>query len=75
MLPPMNDLAPKYPQFTLLGLTNLGILFSPAHPARSTPSASKRMVDRCTTMIRLSIVGIQVRSDLGFSLYCRVIES
>ena len=73
MLPPMNGLAPKYLQFTSSGPTNLGILFSPAHPARSTPS-NKRMADRCTTMIRLSIVGIQVRSDLGFSLDCRVIE-
>ena len=36
-LPPMSDLGPKYRRFTSLAPTNLGILFSPAHPVRCTP--------------------------------------
>ena len=75
MLPPTKDSAQRYPQFTSLDPTNLGILSSPAHPARCTPWANGRMEGRCTITIRLSIVGIQVCSDLGSLLASRAIDA
>ena len=74
MLPPTNGLARGYLPFTSLEGTNPGIQFSPAHPARCTPWASGQTADRCIITIRLSIVGFQVCSDLGFSLVYLVID-